>query len=178
VSDKGRCGGSGKLFERPFHPWFVEKKPCPGCPDCQPDNPQGIEEKWTIPVCSRCGGIFAAPFTPSGCSCDPTHTKIGKSIEVVPLSRLKVVRRERNMYEQRAEERRVRLEEVERERDMARAGLAKIRVRERERAEAAESQRDKLLEALEAVAEKCWQHPNDEPAPKEAVPYSSVRFVS
>jgi hypothetical protein len=106
VSDKGRCGGSEEIRWNPSpinDPQMVETAPCPGCPDCQPDNPQGIEEKWTIPIC-ECGvtgslaengeAIFDQPC-PDENPGNQGHRNI-RRIEVVPLSRLREVEAERD----------------------------------------------------------------------------------
>lgn len=53
------------------------------------------EGQWTLPICLGCGGIWGYKLE-GGCTCDPTHAKIGKSIEVVPVSWLDEVEQERD----------------------------------------------------------------------------------
>lgn len=43
-------------------------------------------KRWTIPICTGCGGIVGGPGEPA-CTCDRTHAKTGKHVEVVPAPR-------------------------------------------------------------------------------------------
>jgi hypothetical protein len=38
---------------------------------------------WKLPICTGCGGIFGGLGEPA-CSCDRSHAKTGKHVEVIP----------------------------------------------------------------------------------------------
>jgi hypothetical protein len=40
---------------------------------------------WKVPVCTGCGGILGLKGVEAGCSCDPSHAKTGKNIEVAEV---------------------------------------------------------------------------------------------
>jgi len=56
---------------------------------------------WTLPICTGCGGILGYKLD-GGCTCDPSHAKTGKNVEVIPADSPNVLSEEEALLLDRA----------------------------------------------------------------------------
>jgi hypothetical protein len=60
-----------------------------------------VIRRWTLPICTGCGGVIGLRGLDSGCSCDVDFAKTGKSVEVIPVDAPNVLSEEEARLVQR-----------------------------------------------------------------------------